>query len=92
MERWYMTDFKKGLLATAIPLVLLGLLSTAGPAFNGLYIAWFLGALGWLGAFITMLVLAISGRQRYVAGIVTGLALGFLALFTTCFVNLSQYR
>jgi hypothetical protein len=88
-----MTDFQKALLATALPLVVLGLVSTAGIGIGGSNtglwpaVVWFAGAAIWLCATIAVVVLNAAGKQRYIAGMLAGLALGFVALFATCFAN-----
>jgi hypothetical protein len=84
-----MTDFRKGLLWTAIPLVGTALLSTGGAFAPGLYFVWALPALGVLGSLAVALILAAMKRSELSGGVAAGGALGFLALAITCFANLS---
>ncbi|HEY7294797.1 MAG TPA: hypothetical protein VH916_07130 [Dehalococcoidia bacterium] len=87
-----MTAFHKAMIYTAGPIAVLSLLSTAGTAAQGLYNLWFLGLLGWALTIPAMVGFAIAGKQKVIAGIAVGAAIGFVALGCTCFVNLALYH
>ena len=87
-----MTPFQKALVFTAAPIVLLSLISTAGTADQNYYDLWYLGVVGWALTIPAMVGFAIAGKQRVIAGIAAGAAIGFVALGATCFVNLSLYH
>ena len=87
-----LTTFQKAIVFTAGPIALLSLISTAGTADQGYYNLWFLGLLGWALTIPAMVGFAIAGKQRVIAGIAVGAAIGFVALGCTCFVNLALYH
>lgn len=84
-----MTTFQKAFAATAIPLILLSVISTGGAYYENLYVVWFIGALGWLVALIAVIVTALMKKDQVSSGILAGFGVGFLALFISCFANLS---
>jgi hypothetical protein len=83
------TTFQKSFVATAVPLVLLSLISTGGAFSESLYGLWFLAALAWLVALVAVIVTAFAKKDDVSSGILAGFGVGFLALFVTCFANLS---
>ncbi len=90
-----MNDFTKGLIGAAVPIGLLSLLSTGGaggPAASGLYYLWFLAGVLWIIAVLVGVGFSVGGRGQAAAGVFTGVAIGFLALFTTCLANLNTVR
>jgi len=84
-----MTTFQKAFAATAIPLVLLSLVSTGGAWNENLYFVWGIALLGWLIALVAVFVAAIMKKDEVTSGILAGFGIGFLALFVSCFANLS---
>ena len=82
-----MSDFRKGLLWTAAPISLVGIISSVG--IGVLRMGWFVAAALWIAAFLVAIVLAISTRTRSLAaGIFAGIGISFIVLGLTCFANL----
>jgi hypothetical protein len=82
-----MSDFRKGLLWTAIPLSLIGiagLLRISIPWITGWNWMTTLGL--WIIAFFAAIVLGITGRRGLASGIFAGLGLSFVVFGVTCFV------
>ena len=80
---------------TAVPIVALSIVSTAGAAYGvsgvqfwvGFYLVW-LGAAGvWLVASIAMVVLYARGTRERASGVLAGVGVGVLAVGTTGLVN-----
>jgi len=84
-----MTAFQKAFVWTAIPLVALSLVSTAGAWQEGLYFVWALALLAWLITLGAVIAFAIAGKRETSSGVLAGFGVGFLALFVSCFVNLN---
>lgn len=82
------SDFGKAFAWTAVPISLLGIISTAGAAVPNLYLFWYAGVLGGFVALIVALA-TLGGRRFISAGIGAGLAVGALALTITCYANLA---
>jgi hypothetical protein len=90
-----MSAFRKGLLWTALPTVLLGIVGTIGLAAtdtnevgNGFIIVWFV-ALGVLAIemLLGFIMLFFPRHRQVTAGIWAGIALGMVTLGVTCFAN-----
>ena len=82
-------NFRVAFAWTAIPIVALGIISTAGASADGFYSLWFYGAgLGVL-ALLVAIGFAIARKGRAASGILAGIGVGILALALTCFANLS---
>jgi hypothetical protein len=84
-----MTDFRKALLWTAIPLVGLALVSTGGTFTPDLYFVWALDLVALLIALVVSIILVVTGRVDLSSGVIVGCAIGFLALAVTCFANVN---
>ena len=93
-----MSDFRKALLWTAIPIVVLSLLSTilsfydrsGSPDKNvertlGL---WFLAVYYLVGAAIGAIIFGIISKRTIASGIWAGIGIGIISLGVTCFANL----
>ncbi len=85
---------------TAIPIVALSIVSTAGAAYGvsgvqfwvGFYLVW-LGAAGvWLVASIAMVVLYARGTRERASGVLAGVGVGVLAVATTGLVNFATIQ
>jgi len=85
-----MSNFRKVLIFTAIPIVILSLVSLGGRSTDfteGLGVAW-LGAGGlWVIAVLTAIGFAIKGRREISSGILVGVAIGFVSLVVTCIAS-----
>ena len=85
---------------TAIPIVALSIVSTAGAAYGvsgvqfwlGFYLVWFGAAGVWLVANIAMVVLYARGARESASGILAGVGVGVLALGTTGPVNFATIQ
>ncbi len=85
---------------TAIPIVALSIVSTAGAAYGvsgvqfwlGFYLVWFGAASLWLVATMAMVVLYARGTRESASGILTGIGVGVLALDTTGLVNFATIQ
>ncbi len=83
------TPFQKAFLWTAVPQVVLSLLSTGGVWLEGLYLVWFLALLIWGLTLLGGIIYLATGERQTAAGIFAGFAVGFVALSVTCFANLN---
>ena len=81
-----LSDFRKGLLWTAAPISLLGIVSPIG--FPTLLWGWIVAVGLWIVAFITAIVLSIAGRRGLASGIFAGVGISFVVLGITCFANI----
>ena len=85
---------------TAIPIVALSIVSTAGAAVGhsgaafwlGFYLVWYGAAGMWLVATIAMVVLYTRGTRESASGILAGIGVGVLALGTTGLVNFATIQ
>ena len=82
-----MSDFRKGLLWTAAPISLVGIISSIG--IDVLRTGWFVALGLWIVAFLVAVVLAINKRTRRLsAGIFAGIGISVVVLGLTCFANI----
>ena len=84
---------------TAIPIVALSIVSTAGAAYGvsaqfwlGFYLVWFGAAGVLLVATIAIVVLYARGARERASGILAGIGVGLLALGTTGLVNFATIQ
>ena len=92
-----MTVFSIAFAWTAIPIVALSTLSallaaTTDPQLNNNpipYVVWFVAAALWLFAIIMVVLYKIGNRREIARGVLAGIAIGILALGTTCGVNIA---
>lgn len=72
-------------------LCVLSMAGATGPQGNAaaLYYLWYVAALVWLVAFPLGLALLFRKDKQIGSGILTGAALGFLALAVSCFANIA---
>ena len=85
---------------TAIPIVALSIVSTAGAAYGvsgvqfwiGFYFVWFGAAGVWLVATMAMVVLYERGTRERASGILAGIGVGVLALSATGLVNFATIQ
>ena len=92
-----MSNFRKALLWTAIPIIILSVVSMTGVAvgsgdegaefsFGFLWIGAFLY---FLGAIILLIIFAIMHERQKMAGILAGLGISIVSLGATCFAMIS---
>ena len=85
-----MRDFRKALLWTAIPLVIVGI-SSAGAVMAGVQV----GLLGgvttalWFLAILACIGFAIAHKRQIATGILAGAGIGLVGLGLTCFAAVS---
>ncbi len=92
-----MTDFRKAFVWTAIPIVTLSIVSTAGAGYGvsgakfwmGFYFVWYVAAGLLLVAAIAMVALYAKGKKESASGILAGVGVGVLAVGTTGTVNVA---
>ena len=77
-----MSDFRKALIITAIPIVVLSLISLAVQS------VWIAAAALWVVAIVAAIVLIFTGRREIASGIFTGIGIGIVALGATCFATI----
>ncbi len=85
---------------TAIPIVVLSIVSTAGAAVGdsgvrfwlGFYVLWYGAAGVWLVAIIAMVVLYTRGKEENPSGVLAGVGVGVLAVGTTGLVNFATIQ
>ena len=92
------TKFKRAFAVIAVPIVVLSLVSIGGAASEGFYWLWYLAAVIWVVVVILAVILALvytfttaSDRRLSASGIWAGIAVGAVALGSTCFANLSTW-
>ena len=80
-----MSDFQKGLAFTAIPLIILVVVSWSGA--NNSYggALWTVTAIAFLAAFVMAIENAVRGHRSTSAGIFVGIAIGVVAAGISCF-------
>ena len=83
-----MSDFLKALLTTAVPLVVVSVVSMAGAAIEGFYYIWFAAALGVLIAGALAIRFYFRGKRQKASGMLAGIAIGIASLGMSCFANL----
>jgi cation transport ATPase len=91
-----MSGFRKALLWTAVPIVVLSLIGMAGIA-GGLYaedilqvllgFLWLGAVLYFAGAVIVLVVYAVIHKREIAAGILAGLGIGIVSLGVSCFAG-----
>ncbi len=80
---------------TAIPIVALSIVSTAGAVYGvsgvkfwvGFYLVWYVAGGVWIVATLTMVVLYTRGKRESASRVLAGVGVGVLALSTTGLVN-----
>ena len=87
-----MTVFRKAFAWTAIPIVALSIVSTAGAAHDAFYLVWFVAAGVGVVATIAMVVFYARGTIESVSGFLTGIGVGVLALGTTGLINFATIQ
>jgi hypothetical protein len=93
-----MSNFRKALLWTAIPIIVLSVAGLTGVAvgsgdegvefFFGLI--WFGAAFYFLGAIIALIISAVRHDRQKMAGILAGLGISIVSLGATCFAIISK--
>ncbi len=92
-----MPGILKAFARTAIPIVALSIVSTAGAAYgvsgvkfwSGFYLVWYVAAGLSLVAAIAMVALYAKGKKESASGILAGVGVGVLAVGTTGAVNVA---
>jgi len=94
-----MSDFLKGLLITAIPIVALSITSSAGvlvsvdsSLFGFPAILWAVAALMLVIAVVVAIVFTVKGRRQIASGIWAGIGIGIASLGMSCFANIQLPR
>ena len=88
---------KKALIWTAGPILALSVLSMLGKlgppnidqGLGALYWLWFIAGGVWVAAIVAAVLLAVVGRRREARGVALGIAIGAVALASTCIANVS---
>ena len=79
-----MSDFKKGLIWTAVPRSVVSILGILGAV-------WFAALVLWIIALVVGIICAIKVHSRALgSGILAGVGISFVVLMITCFVNLNS--
>ena len=78
---------RKALVWTAIPIVVLCVVSTTGAAYEAFYWVWYMAAGAWLLAIAVTVVLYARGARESATGVLYGIGIGILPLFTTGLIN-----
>jgi len=87
------SDFLKGLLTTAVPLVVVSVISMVGAAIQGFFYIWFAAALGALIAVALAIRSYFWGKKKEkAAGMLAGIAIGIASLGMSCFANMQNLR
>ena len=85
-----MSDFRKALLFTAIPIAVVSVISAVGTAARGTYdtpffFLWAVAALMLVIAVVVAIVFTVKGRREIAAGIWAGIGIGIASLGMSCF-------
>ncbi len=87
-----MSDFRKALMITAIPIVVLSLVTAVGATAGGGGIegigwlfSWLIPAFLLLIAFVAAIVFGGKGKKQIASGIWAGVGIGIVSLGLTCF-------
>ena len=87
-----MSNFRKALMFTAIPIVVLSLISLAGIGRyvfgEGVQSVWFASAALWVIAIGAAIVFSVKGKRGIAAGILAGIGIGFVAIGGICLADL----
>ena len=90
-----MSDFLKGLLITAIPIVALSVTSSAGELFGAdtfllgfPQLLWGVAALMLVIAVVVAVVFTVKGKIKIASGIWAGIGIGIASLGMSCFANI----
>ena len=88
-----MSNFRKSLMITMIPLVALSLVSIAGGvlASGWEWVVWvrFLGVFLVMVAIVAAIVFFFKGRKDIASGMLTGIGIGIVALGVSCFTPIA---
>ena len=92
-----MTNFRKAFASTAIPIVTLSIVSTAGAGYGvsgdkfwvGFYLAWYVAAGWWLATAIATVALYAKGKKESASRGLAGVGVGVIAVGTTGVVNVA---
>ncbi len=91
-----MSDFRKAFLWTAIPILILSVVSMTGVVVSsdegsalGFGFLWLGAVLYFLGAIIALIICVIMHERQKVAGVMAGLAIGIVSLGAICFAMMS---
>ncbi len=87
-----MTVFRKAFAWTAIPIVALSIVSTAGAAHDAFYLVWFVAAGVGVVATIAMVVLYARGTNESASGVLAGIGTGILAVGITGLINFATIQ
>jgi hypothetical protein len=82
--------FVRTLIATAVPVALLSILSTV--RVNATYGFWYLAVLVWFVLLVVAFYLSVGKHRSTASGMLAGAGIGVLVLFTTCLVNLNNIK
>jgi len=89
-----MSDFRKALLFTAIPIAVVSVISAVGTAARGTYdtpffFLWAVAALMLVIAVVVAIVFALRGNKSVAAGTLAGIGIGIVSLGVSFFANLN---
>ncbi len=93
-----MSDFRKALLWTAIPIFILSIVSMVGVVINsgdegaefGFGFLWVGALLYFLGTIIALILSAVMHKRQVMSGILAGIGIGIVSLGVTCFAMISS--
>ena len=85
-----MSDFGKALLTTAVPIVVLSVISMAGAAVEGFYYIWFGAVFGVLVAGAMAIRFYFNDERGKASGILAGIGIGIASLGMSCFTNIQS--
>ncbi len=87
-----MTDFRKAFAWTAIPIVALSIVSTAGAAYEDFYLLWFASAGVGLAAILATLIFYAKDTKERASGVLAGIGVGVLAIGITGGINFATIQ
>ena len=88
-----MSDFRKGLLWTAIPIIICSIIGSSGLGAQsdwvGFMVFSYLVSLLWVLAILTCIGFAIAHKRQVALGILAGIGIGIVGLGVTCFATIN---
>ena len=85
-----MSDFRKSLVFTAIPILVISLISLGGRSTDyteGLSMAWLVAGSLWVIAVLTAIGFALKRRGEIAKGMLAGIFIGLASLAVTCIAS-----
>ena len=88
-----MSDFRKGLLWTAIPIIVCSVISSSGLGAQNHWVGFqvfsYLVSVLWVLAILTCIGFAVAHKRQVALGVLAGIGIGIVGLGVTCFATIN---